>query len=172
MTDLMESLQRSSSPLAQMTVLSRRLMGVVGKTSEQTGGNFIAIPHNSNISKGSMFDTITMRNEPVGPAYAEIRKRWEPIVEITQYKGDLRLTQVCHRTIPSPISRTTRFTFRKVGPNTSRRRATLFAQHCCAVCSSSKKSGSTLISLASFLPMRTRVLLQRRKITSMGVCDR
>ena len=58
------------------------------KTSELTGGNFIAIPHNSNISKGSMFDTITMRNEPVGPAYAEIRKRWEPIVEITQYKGD------------------------------------------------------------------------------------
>lgn len=58
------------------------------KTSEQTGGNFIAIPHNSNISKGSMFDTVTMRNEPVGPAYAEIRKRWEPIVEITQYKGD------------------------------------------------------------------------------------
>ena len=58
------------------------------KTSEQTGGNFIAIPHNSNISKGAMFDTITMRNEPVGPAYAEIRKRWEPIVEITQYKGD------------------------------------------------------------------------------------
>ncbi len=58
------------------------------KTSEQTGGNFIAVPHNSNISKGSMFDTITMRNEPVGPAYAEIRKRWEPIVEITQYKGD------------------------------------------------------------------------------------
>lgn len=58
------------------------------KTSEQTGGNFIAIPHNSNISKGSMFDTVTMRNEPVGPAYAEVRKRWEPIVEITQYKGD------------------------------------------------------------------------------------
>lgn len=57
-------------------------------TSEKTGGNFIAIPHNSNISKGAMFDTITMRNEPVGAAYAEIRKRWEPIVEITQYKGD------------------------------------------------------------------------------------
>lgn len=58
------------------------------ETSQQTGGNFIAIPHNSNISKGAMFDTITMRNEPVGPAYAKIRKRWEPIVEITQYKGD------------------------------------------------------------------------------------
>lgn len=58
------------------------------KTAEQTGGNFIAIPHNSNISKGSMFDTTTMRNEPVGPRYAETRKRWEPIVEITQYKGD------------------------------------------------------------------------------------
>ena len=58
------------------------------KTSEETGGNFIAIPHNSNISKGAMFDTITMRNEPIGPEYAEIRKRWEPIVEVTQYKGD------------------------------------------------------------------------------------
>jgi len=58
------------------------------KTSEQTGGNFIAIPHNSNISKGAMFDTITMRNEPIGPEYAEIRRRWEPIVEVTQYKGD------------------------------------------------------------------------------------
>jgi len=58
------------------------------KTSEATGGNFIAIPHNSNISKGAMFDTITMRNEPIGAEYAEIRRRWEPIVEITQYKGD------------------------------------------------------------------------------------
>ncbi len=58
------------------------------KTSEETGGNFIAIPHNSNISKGAMFDTITMRNEPIGPEYAEVRRRWEPIVEVTQYKGD------------------------------------------------------------------------------------
>lgn len=58
------------------------------KTSQETGGNFIAIPHNSNISKGAMFDTITMRNEPIGPEYAEIRRRWEPIVEVTQYKGD------------------------------------------------------------------------------------
>ena len=58
------------------------------KTSEETGGNFIAIPHNSNISKGAMFDTITMRNELIGPEYAEIRRRWEPIVEVTQYKGD------------------------------------------------------------------------------------
>ena len=57
-------------------------------TSDQTGGSFIAIPHNSNISKGAMFDTITMRNEPIGPEYAEIRRRWEPIVEVTQYKGD------------------------------------------------------------------------------------
>jgi hypothetical protein len=58
------------------------------KTSEETGANFIAIPHNSNISKGAMFDTITLRNEPIGPEYAEIRRRWEPIVEVTQYKGD------------------------------------------------------------------------------------
>ena len=58
------------------------------KTSAETGGEFIAIPHNSNISKGAMFDTRTLRNEPIGAEYAEIRRRWEPVVEITQYKGD------------------------------------------------------------------------------------
>ena len=57
-------------------------------TSTETGGNFIAIPHNSNISKGAMFDTKTLRGEPITAEYAEIRRRWEPIAEITQIKGD------------------------------------------------------------------------------------
>ncbi|MEM6579895.1 MAG: DUF3604 domain-containing protein [Pseudomonadota bacterium] len=57
-------------------------------TSASTGSEFIAIPHNSNISKGYMFDTKTVRREPITPAYIETRLRWEPIVEITQIKGD------------------------------------------------------------------------------------
>lgn len=57
-------------------------------TSTATGGNFIAIPHNSNISKGSMFDVRDIRGEAIGQDYAEIRRYWEPVVEVTQIKGD------------------------------------------------------------------------------------
>ena len=58
------------------------------ETSQATGGNFIAIPHNSNISKGSMFDVRDIRGDDIGLDYAEIRRYWEPVVEITQIKGD------------------------------------------------------------------------------------
>jgi hypothetical protein len=58
------------------------------KTSAATGGNFIAIPHNSNISKGSMFDVRDIRGADIDADYAEIRRYWEPVVEITQIKGD------------------------------------------------------------------------------------
>jgi len=58
------------------------------KTSESTGGNFIAIPHNSNISKGSMFDVRDIRGTDISANYGEIRRYWEPVVEITQIKGD------------------------------------------------------------------------------------
>lgn len=57
-------------------------------TSAATGGNFIAIPHNSNISKGSMFDVRDIRGTDIDVEYAEIRRYWEPVVEITQIKGD------------------------------------------------------------------------------------
>ncbi len=70
------------------SVYPQDLWDWLATTSEATGGNFIAIPHNSNISKGAMFDTKTLRGEPLTAEYAEIRRRWEPIAEITQIKGD------------------------------------------------------------------------------------
>lgn len=57
-------------------------------TAQQTGASFIAIPHNSNISKGIMFSDITLRGEAINSQYAQQRSRWEPITEITQIKGD------------------------------------------------------------------------------------
>lgn len=57
-------------------------------TSGATGADFIAIPHNSNISKGYMFGTTTLRGEPLSRDYAASRSRWEPVAEITQIKGD------------------------------------------------------------------------------------
>ncbi|MCP3940958.1 MAG: DUF3604 domain-containing protein [Desulfobacteraceae bacterium] len=58
------------------------------KTSRQTGAEFLAIPHNSNISKGYMFSETTLRGQPITIDYARTRMAWEPIVEITQIKGD------------------------------------------------------------------------------------
>jgi hypothetical protein len=57
-------------------------------TSEATGANFIAIPHNQNISKGLMFSLAKSDGTPIDKAYAESRMRWERVVEATQIKGD------------------------------------------------------------------------------------
>jgi len=57
-------------------------------TSERTGADFVAIPHNPNISMGLFFPTETLTGEPVDAEYARTRMRWEPAVEVTQIKGD------------------------------------------------------------------------------------
>ncbi len=51
------------------------------------GDDAIAIPHNSNASKGLMFPLVKTNGEPIDSAYATQRMRNEPIVEISQFKG-------------------------------------------------------------------------------------
>lgn len=58
------------------------------QTSADTEANFIAIPHNSNISKGYMFSAKGLRGNPLDAESAAARMRWERIAEITQIKGD------------------------------------------------------------------------------------
>ncbi len=48
----------------------------------------LAIPHNSNGSNGQMFMLAPYADEPFDAAYAELRMRNEPLVEVTQVKGD------------------------------------------------------------------------------------
>jgi hypothetical protein len=54
----------------------------------KTGGQVLAIPHNGNISGGRMFSLQDSTGNPLTRGYAETRMRWEPIYEVTQYKGD------------------------------------------------------------------------------------
>lgn len=55
---------------------------------DKTGGSILAIPHNGNLSSGTMFDVETFKGQPLTKGYAENRMRWEPLVEATQIKGD------------------------------------------------------------------------------------
>ena len=52
------------------------------------GGQAIAIPHNGNLSNGTMFSDKDYSGNKLTRAYAETRMRWEPIIEVTQMKGD------------------------------------------------------------------------------------
>jgi hypothetical protein len=56
-------------------------------TSARLDMDFIAIPHNSNISGGLMFDIVDSDGRPIDSNYAQQRSQWESLVEITQMKG-------------------------------------------------------------------------------------
>ena len=53
-----------------------------------TGGQSLAIPHNSNISNGLMFELTGPDGGPMTAEYARRRAQHEPVVEVTQIKGD------------------------------------------------------------------------------------
>jgi len=52
------------------------------------GCDVLAIPHNSNVSNGLMWPTLRSDGRPLSAADAQRRARLEPLVEITQHKGD------------------------------------------------------------------------------------
>jgi hypothetical protein len=53
-----------------------------------TGGSALAIPHNGNLSNGRMFARTDFAGKPLTQRQAATRARWEPVVEVTQQKGD------------------------------------------------------------------------------------
>jgi len=69
------------------TLKPEELWDYLERTSAAIGADFVAIPHNSNISGGLMFDEVDSDGRPFSAAYARTRARWEPLVEITQTKG-------------------------------------------------------------------------------------
>jgi len=56
--------------------------------TQTTGARFLSIPHNSNRSRGYMFGERTIRGEDINADFARTRMEWEPVMEVTQFKGD------------------------------------------------------------------------------------
>jgi len=72
----------------QMSVDPEDLWEALARYEAKTGGRVLAIPHNGNLSNGIMWDLETLAGEPFTVDYARRRMRFEPVVEVTQIKGD------------------------------------------------------------------------------------
>ncbi len=55
---------------------------------QETGAEVLAIPHNGNLSNGRMFTVETFDGQPLTQELATLRANYEPLVEVTQIKGD------------------------------------------------------------------------------------
>jgi hypothetical protein len=56
--------------------------------SERTGAQVLAIPHNGNLSNGRMFNVENFDGSRLNKDLARLRAKMEPIIEVTQIKGD------------------------------------------------------------------------------------
>jgi len=79
---------RSFFPFSSLdSTVPEDLWAWLAATSAKTGADFIAIPHNSNMSTGLMFDMVDSNGRAITSEYARTRARWEPVVEVSQVKG-------------------------------------------------------------------------------------
>jgi hypothetical protein len=55
---------------------------------KKTGAKVLAIPHNGNLRNGRLFSVETFDGKPLTKEIADLRAQMEPLVEVTQIKGD------------------------------------------------------------------------------------
>ncbi len=65
-----------------------KLWAWMDRYEQKTGGQSLAIPHNSNLSNGRMFELTDFSGQPLTRDYAERRSRREVLAEIIQTKGN------------------------------------------------------------------------------------
>lgn len=88
-TDVDASVAAKFLPFSSgQSMYAEDLWTFLDETNAATGAEFVAIPHNSNISKGYMFGDTLLKSGAYTRELAEKRQRHEPVVEITQIKGD------------------------------------------------------------------------------------
>ncbi len=79
------------------------------------GCEAIAIPHNSNVSNGLMFQTVREDGTPITRADALRRARLERLVEVTQHKGDSE----CGMNSQDELCRYEKLPYAKLGEETT-----------------------------------------------------
>jgi hypothetical protein len=75
-------------PQTEGTDTVDKLWDFMDAYEKNTGGKMLAIPHNSNVSNGLMFEMVAPGGGAMTADYAKRRAAREPLVEITQIKGD------------------------------------------------------------------------------------
>lgn len=79
---------RPFDPTSDSATTPDQLWDYMDAYEKSTGGKMLAIPHNSNVSNGLMFEMVAPGGGPMTADYARRRAAREPLVEITQIKGD------------------------------------------------------------------------------------
>src|SRR3990167_3190421 len=79
---------RKIVPYASIDTRVEQLWDYMSAYERKTGGQVLAIPHNSNVSNGLMFELTMPGGGAMTAEYARRRAKAEPVVEITQIKGD------------------------------------------------------------------------------------
>ena len=96
---------------------------------EKQGMTVIAIPHNSNASKGMMFPSVNGHGKPL-TGVRELRNRFEPLIEMMQIKGN---SEVHRKLLGRPTSLpTSRMPTRSVTSASAPSRSTARATGCAA----------------------------------------
>ena len=75
-------------PLSALDTTDEEELWAWMEAQEANGSTLLAIPHNSNGSKGMMFEPVDNSGNPLTKDYAETRAKWEPLIEMMQVKGN------------------------------------------------------------------------------------
>jgi hypothetical protein len=75
-------------PLSALDTTDEEKLWAWMAEQEANGSTLLAIPHNSNGSKGLMFEPVDNAGNPLTRQYADTRSKWEPLIEMMQIKGN------------------------------------------------------------------------------------
>jgi hypothetical protein len=75
-------------PLSSIDTTDEEELWAWMAAQDAAGSTLLAIPHNSNGSKGKMFETVDNAGNPLTAEYARNRAEWEPLIEMMQIKGN------------------------------------------------------------------------------------
>ena len=76
------------TPFSSIDTIDEEVLWAWMAEQEAAGSTLLAIPHNSNGSKGFMFEPVDNAGNPITAEYARNRSRWEPLIEMMQIKGN------------------------------------------------------------------------------------